>query len=101
MNNKNHFSRVEIIVLFILFIIFITVTPLFRNEKNRKATDNSNPTKQTKKSRQTELTHETLMQYKGFENTSEAEAVKQIAGIKKLAQILFYMHLNEKENNTL
>jgi ribosomal protein S21 len=50
-----------------------------------------------KKNRQTELTYETLKQYKGFEKTSEVEASKQIETIKRLAKILFYLHLNEQQ----
>ena len=37
---------------------------------------------------QSELTYEKLKTYKWFENTTEAEAQKQIEIIKKLAKIL-------------
>lgn len=49
----------------------------------------------------TELTYEKLKQYKGFENSTEEEAIKQIEVIKKLAKILYYMYMNEqqKKNN--
>lgn len=47
----------------------------------------------------TDLTHEKLKQYKGFENSTEEEATKQIEIIKKLAKILYYMYLNEQKLN--
>ena len=46
----------------------------------------------------TELTYEKLKTYKGFENVTEAEAVKEIEIIKKLAKILYYMYLKEQKN---
>lgn len=48
-----------------------------------------------------ELTYEKLKMYKGFENSTEEEAIKQIEIIKKLARILYYMYMNElKINNS-
>jgi ERCC4-type nuclease len=47
----------------------------------------------------TELTYEKLKTYKGFENITEAEAVKEIEIIKKLAKILYYMYLKDQKNS--
>ncbi len=47
----------------------------------------------------TELTYEKLKTYKGFENSTEEEAVKQIEAIKTLAKILYYMYMNEQQEN--
>lgn len=47
----------------------------------------------------TELTYEKLKKYKGFENSTEQEAIKQIEIIKKLAKILYYMYMNEQQMN--
>lgn len=46
-----------------------------------------------------ELTYEKLKTYKGFENSTEEEAEKQIYAIKKLAKILFYLYLSDEHNN--
>lgn len=46
-----------------------------------------------------DLTHEKLKQYKGFENSTKEEAIKQIEIIKKLAKILYYMYMNEQKIN--
>ncbi len=52
-------------------------------------------------SSQNELTYEQIKKYKGFENTNEAEAEKQIEFIKRMAKVMFYMYTNEqKQNNT-
>lgn len=45
------------------------------------------------------LTYEKLKKYKGFENSTEEEAIKQIEIIKKLAKILLYMYKNEQEKS--
>ncbi len=49
---------------------------------------------------QSELTYEDLKKYEGFENSTEEEAQKQIDIIKKLAKIMYYMYMNEKQINT-
>lgn len=46
-----------------------------------------------------ELNHEKLKTYKGFENTTEEQAEKQIAIIKRLAKILYYLYMNEQQKN--
>lgn len=46
-----------------------------------------------------DLTYEKLKQYKGFENSTEAEAMQQIEIIKRLAKILYYMYMNEQKIN--
>ncbi|MDP1746654.1 MAG: hypothetical protein Q8L90_13845 [Bacteroidota bacterium] len=48
----------------------------------------------------TDLTYEKLKQYKGFENSTEEEAIKQIEIIKKLAKILYYMYMDEQQRIT-
>jgi hypothetical protein len=69
------------------------------NESFRSEHDFDNrPSKHGKERRQTELTFETLQQYKGFENTTETGAIKQIEGIKKLAKILFCLYQHEQQN---
>ena len=47
----------------------------------------------------TDLTYEKLKKYKGFENSTEEEAIKEIEIIKKLAKILLYMYKNEQKNS--
>lgn len=47
----------------------------------------------------TELTYEKLKKYKGFENSTEEEAIKQIEIIKKLTKILYCMYMNEQQMN--
>lgn len=47
----------------------------------------------------TELTYEKLKTYKGFENSTEAEAEKQIDAIKRLAKVLLYMYIDEEQKN--
>ena len=49
---------------------------------------------------QSELSFEKLKKYKGFENSTEEEAQKQIEIIKKLAKILYYLYQNEQQMNT-
>ncbi len=46
-----------------------------------------------------ELTYEKLKTYKGFENSTEVEAEKQIEAIKRLAKILFYMYIEDEQKN--
>ncbi|MBA3681745.1 MAG: hypothetical protein H0W73_11380 [Bacteroidetes bacterium] len=55
------------------------------------------PIKQGKNSQENELTPETLKQYEGFENITEAQATKQIDTIKRLAKILYYSYMYELE----
>ena len=47
----------------------------------------------------TELTYEKLKTYKGFENSTEEEAEKQIDAIKRLAKVLLYMYIDEEQEN--
>ncbi len=44
-----------------------------------------------------ELNHQKLKTYKGFENATEEEAEKQILIIKRLAKILYYLYMNEQQ----
>jgi len=46
----------------------------------------------------TELTYETLKKYKGFENITEEQAVKEIEVIKRLAKILHCLYVSEQQN---
>ena len=46
-------------------------------------------------SREGELTLEKLRTYKGFENSTEEEAIKQIEVIKRLAKIMYYMYITD------
>lgn len=55
------------------------------------------PIKAGKNLQETELTHETLKQYEGFENITEAQAKKQIDTIKRLAKIIYYSYMYELE----
>ena len=48
---------------------------------------------------QSELSFEKLKTYKGFENSTEEEAQKQIEIIKKLAKILYCMYMDEQQKN--
>ncbi|MFY9311544.1 MAG: hypothetical protein WAQ28_21040 [Bacteroidia bacterium] len=52
-----------------------------------------------KKRVETELTFEKLKTYSGFENTTEEESIKQIDAIKRLAKVLYYMYLQEEEQD--
>lgn len=54
--------------------------------------------KPTKTPTQTELNHAKLKTYKGFEGITEEESVKHIENIKKMAKILFHLHINEQNN---
>ena len=45
-----------------------------------------------------ELTYEHLKKYKGFEDTNEAEAEKQIEFIKRMAKVMYYMYMNEQQS---
>ena len=90
-------------------ILILFLSPLFKNfdwerfeftdcnesSKPEQSFDYSS-INQVKERRQTELTFETLKQYKGFENISEDQAVKEIDNMKKLAKILFHLHTNEQ-----
>ncbi len=58
------------------------------------------PIKHIKKRKQTELTFVSLKQYKGFENTSETEAEKQIDFIKRMAKVLYYMNIDEQKQTS-
>lgn len=48
-----------------------------------------------------ELTYEHLKKYKGFEDTSEAEAEKQIEFIKRMVKVMYYMYINEQQKSKI
>jgi hypothetical protein len=46
-----------------------------------------------------DLTIVELKKYKGFENSTEEEAEKQIEVIETLARILYYLYVEEEKEN--
>lgn len=46
-----------------------------------------------------ELTYERLKTFKGFEDITEIEAEEQIKIIKRIAKILYYLYMNEGQQN--
>ncbi len=94
-------SLFDVIIIVAVVVIIITVPSLFKDLLNKRSVEqkqglNLYPRKPIDQFRTTELTFETLKQYKGFENTSEADAAKQIDVIKRMAKILHHLYLNEQ-----
>lgn len=93
-------KKAYIIILVIIVIVIINFPTRFKNAIEKSIVTNYDDIliKQIKQSNQTELTYQKLKTYKGFENITEEESVKQIEGIKKLAKILFHLYETEKRN---
>ncbi len=96
MNNPQSARMLGIVYLCLILIFIFALLSLNKSEPNKKETKKDFNFNSCKQIQQTELTYETLKLYRGFENTSELEAPKQIEAIKRLAKILYYLHLNEQ-----
>lgn len=79
--------------------ISFTNLPLLENN-SKFVTVPQNPDSTRLLKTKTDLTFEKLKLYKGFENTSESEAEKQIEVIKKLAKTLHYLYISEEQNKS-
>ena len=91
------FNSFSLFLFFPLSLIFIQIHPIFKI-KNRfeRAGSSTKKIKEVNLIPQTELNYENLRTYTGFETITEEEAAIQIAEIKKMAKILFYLHVNEQ-----
>ena len=78
---------------------WVTVTDCNQSITTLEQSFDYTPINQFKRPRKTKLTFEVLKQYKGFENTTETEAEKQIEIIKRLGKILYYSYTNEQQIN--
>ena len=96
MNNSQNARMLGIVYLCLILIFIFALLSANKSEPNKKEAKKDFNFNSSKQIQQTELTYETLRQYKGFENTSELEAPKQIEAIRKLAKVLYYLHLNEQ-----
>src|ERR1700740_1854790 len=101
MNKMQKTNVLGIVALFLIIVFIFTQLSTFKDERDSKTISQDFNFGSTKQIQQTELTFETLKQYKGFENVREAEASKQIETIKRLAKVLYYLHINEQNTNNI